>query len=432
MTFILQVLFKRKRAAGFKPALHTLAFLTALLSITATSSAANTLSNTIEKEFETVEKAIEQLVASPELKRANREEADEKLRRFTRQYPMVRRILRTNAEGVTINDITAGVWESGASRSIAHQNWFITIKESKSAYFSSTTDDSGTRLLFWAWPYSSTSDPQSFSGAIAVHIDLAVVFALLGESQPFQINYDHSPLYRHDWQGTEQSISIPLEIKGSEEISLEIISTGDEKETVPAPQNDEVDPTVTPIDTAQKDQSEAALDTSAEKGRSASQRNVDSMFPVIIIVLMIIILLLFGAGKKQNPANRSRRKTSVTRDRSSVSQSEKKGNSLFSLSQAGKSSFPPSLSEVQLSDKERQDVKESSQEQAVVIYKKAYEEMANWVVQEFERLEKKVDGLNVQIETLTQKLNQQDVGVKKSCSEKLSDESQSDDSRAQR
>jgi len=140
---------------------------------------------------------------------------------FMREHSAVKRILRTNNGGFTVNDISADS-PPAPPRSLANQRWLQALTLSKTPYYSFDVDSQGAISLFYAWPLLSGQDRSHFSGAFAAKIDLTTHIALIEDIDPFQIAYNGNAFFQHEWDEVDYNEE-PLEIKGTENLTIRTV-----------------------------------------------------------------------------------------------------------------------------------------------------------------------------------------------------------------
>ncbi|MDR0331616.1 MAG: hypothetical protein LBH93_07915, partial [Chitinispirillales bacterium] len=195
--------------------------VTVLILFAAALASAATLSpkQRVEREFRQLETALarcmyEEVLTSPEIEFMNRALYD-----FMRDNPAVTRILRANAGGFTVNDISASSPLSAPPRNISSQRWFQHITQGKTPYYSMDIDADGQIVLFYAWPLSANTDKEAFTGAFAAYIDFTSQVALIDDAPPFRIMYQGKPVFEHDWDDIDYAEE-PLTVKGARDLAI--------------------------------------------------------------------------------------------------------------------------------------------------------------------------------------------------------------------
>jgi hypothetical protein len=143
------------------------------------------------------------------------------LYRFMRDNPGVVRILRTNANGLAVNDVSAASPQSAPVRNVSAQRWHQYVAQNKTPYYGIDYDDnSGEVMLFYAWPLMTGPDKSRFSGTFAAMIDISAQIALIDEPMaPFQIAYRGRAFFQHEWEDVDYNEE-PLEVSGSKELTI--------------------------------------------------------------------------------------------------------------------------------------------------------------------------------------------------------------------
>jgi hypothetical protein len=174
----------------------------------------------IEREFRMLETALarciyEDVISSPDIELMNRALYD-----FMRDNPGVTRILRVNAGGFTVNDVSAESPRSAPPRSVSGQRWFQHISQGKAPYYSMEPASDGQITLFYAWPMTASSGLETtVTGGFAAYIDLIAQVALIDDAPPFRILYAGKTIFEHDWDGLEYDEE-PLPVRGVRDVMI--------------------------------------------------------------------------------------------------------------------------------------------------------------------------------------------------------------------
>ncbi len=177
----------------------------------------------IEREFRLLETALarcmyEEVIPSPDIEFMNRA-----LFEFMRDNPGVTRILRANAGGFTVNDVTAESPRSAPPRSVSGQRWFQHISQGKAPYYSMETAPDGQITLFYAWPLTvNTGSVTAVTGGFAATIDLISQIALIDDAPPFRIIYAGKTIFEHEWEDLDYDEE-PLPVKGAKDITIQTL-----------------------------------------------------------------------------------------------------------------------------------------------------------------------------------------------------------------
>ncbi|MCL2689681.1 MAG: hypothetical protein FWE57_07535 [Chitinispirillia bacterium] len=172
----------------------------------------------ILREFQLLEAQINTLIQSSVLGAPNLDAANRAIDEFMREHSAVKRVLRTNSGGFTVNDITADS-PPAPPRSLAGQRWLQALTISRAPYYSSSTDSSGAVSLFYAWPLLTGPDRSHFSGAAAARIDLTTHIALIEDIAPFQLAHNGAAFFQHEWDEADYN-ETPLAVKGVENLTI--------------------------------------------------------------------------------------------------------------------------------------------------------------------------------------------------------------------
>jgi hypothetical protein len=177
----------------------------------------------IEREFRLLETALarcmyEEVIPSPDMEFMNRA-----LFEFMRDNPGVTRILRVNAGGFTVNDVTAESPRSAPPRSVSGQRWFQHISQGKAPYYSMEVTPDGQITLFYAWPLTINSGLEmTVTGGFAASIDLVSQIALIDDAPPFRILHAGKAIFEHDWEGLDYEEE-PLPVKGVKDMTIQTL-----------------------------------------------------------------------------------------------------------------------------------------------------------------------------------------------------------------
>lgn len=251
----------------------------------------------ILREFEQLEAQINTLMQSTVLGAPNLDAANRAIDEFMREHSAVKRILRTNSGGFTVNDLSADS-PPAPSRSLANQRWLQALTVSRAPYYSSDTSSGGAVSLFYAWPLLTGPDRSHFSGAAAARIDLTTHIALIEDTAPFQLAHNGAAFFQHDWDEVDYNEE-PLAIKGVENLTIRTVkpivtrqaarrqadSAAASSSVSSAPQNIEAQPLP----------AAAAVDLSdnnkVKKSKSSSVL-LKSIFQIFIILLILAIVIM--------------------------------------------------------------------------------------------------------------------------------------------
>jgi flagellar basal body-associated protein FliL len=174
----------------------------------------------VEREFRQLETALascmyEEVLPSPEIEFMNRALYD-----FMRDNPGVTRILRVNAGGYTVNDVSAESPRSAPPRSVTSQRWFQHVSQGKTPYYSMDVDSEGQIVLFYGWPLTASNGGEAaFTGAYAAMIDFAAQVALIDGAPPFRVAYQGRVVFEHEWDDLDYDEE-PLAVKGGRDLTI--------------------------------------------------------------------------------------------------------------------------------------------------------------------------------------------------------------------
>jgi len=176
----------------------------------------------IEREFRMLETALarcmyEEVIPSPDIELMNRA-----LYEFMRDNPGITRIMRVNAGGFTVNDMTPESPRSAPPRSVSGQRWFQHISQGKAPYYSMEVTPDGTITLFYAWPMTTAGAglETTVTGGFAASIDLISQIALIDDAPPFRIIYGGKAIFEHDWDDLDYDTE-PLPVRGARDVMIQ-------------------------------------------------------------------------------------------------------------------------------------------------------------------------------------------------------------------
>jgi hypothetical protein len=202
----------------------TVFMITAAICVAAVAAGANPVispKQRVEREFRQLETALascvyEEVLPSPEIEFMNRALYD-----FMRDNPGVTRILRVNAGGYTVNDVSAGSPRSAPARSVASQRWYQHVSQGKTPYYSMDVDSEGQIVFFYGWPLtaSAAGAEVSLTGAYAAMIDFSAQVALIDGAPPFRVAYQGRVVFEHEWDDLDYDEE-PLAVRGARDLTI--------------------------------------------------------------------------------------------------------------------------------------------------------------------------------------------------------------------
>jgi len=256
----------------------------------------------IEQEFRQLETNLTRYVHSTVLNAPNLDSMNRALDGFMRENAGVKRILRTNAGGFTVNDVSSGQPHSAPSRNVSSQRWLQTLTQSKSPYYSSSVDSAGALTLFYAWPIMSGPDKSHFSGAFAARIDFTTVVALIENIAPFQLALGGRAFLQHEWDGVDYNEE-PLGVRGAQDITIRTVkplATRQTPRNSPSPSVPVVvvseagavtlsaeDPALTP---AAEAQSGGAAGKNTDVLLKSSVQLIMALIVMVVAVMLVIVI----------------------------------------------------------------------------------------------------------------------------------------------
>jgi hypothetical protein len=271
--------------------------LASAVTVAAAPAAPISAKQRIEREFRLLETALarciyEDVISSPDIELMNRALYD-----FMRDNPGVTRILRVNAGGFTVNDVSAESPRSAPPRSVSGQRWFQHISQGKAPYYSMEAAPDGQITLFYAWPMTASSGLETtVTGGFAAYIDLISQVALIDDAPPFRILYAGKTIFEHDWDGLEYDEE-PLPIRGVRDVTINTLkpmSTRLDQRTAPQASKaksgvaQSTSKRLSDTDGADDDEDAAAPPEKQKKEKSGG----GYMTKILIALLLLIVIML--------------------------------------------------------------------------------------------------------------------------------------------
>jgi len=247
----------------------------------------------VEREFRQLETVINRYVQNEVLKAPDLDQMTRKMHYFMLEHPGVARMLRVNAGGHSVCDVSAGSPVSAPSRNISAQKWFQHISQTKRPYYSMDAGSaSGAISLFYAWPLLTGPENNVLSGAFAALIDFTAHAALIENAQPFQIVFNDKPFFQHDWDEFDY-IEEPLQVRGTSGMTIRtakpiptrldpIAQSGQAKQKVNAEESANTDNDTLPA-------SDDKPEDNADKQRALF--NIISKVAIGLLALVVLLLL---------------------------------------------------------------------------------------------------------------------------------------------
>ena len=284
-------------------------FITTLLTmpqnINAQQQSARDPGKRILQEFQKLEAQLGAHIHSAVLGAPNIDAMNRSIDEFMLENPAVKRVLRTNNGGFTVNDISSDS-PLAPPRSLANQKWLQIITLSKAPYYSFDADSEGAISLFYAWPLLSGSDKSHFSGAFAAKIDLTTHIALIEEIAPFQLAYNGSAFFQHEWDEAEYNEE-PLEIKGTENITIRTVKQIPVRQAIRKSDPPDSAALSSSIESAVKeivpqplsadavafsDNSSGNNNVKKSKNNAAPLKSMFQLFTVLLILVVVVMIIV--------------------------------------------------------------------------------------------------------------------------------------------
>jgi len=395
----------------------TIMLAAALTAASAAPAAPIPAKQRIEREFRMLETSIarcmyEEVLPSPDIEFMNRA-----LYEFLRDNPGVTRILRVNAGGFTVSDVTPESPRSAPPRSVSGQRWFQHISQGKAPYYSMDVTPDGQFLLFYAWPLTASSGLETaVTGGFAAYIDLVSQVALIDDAPPFRIVYAGKAIFEHEWEGLDYDEE-PLPVKGAKDVMIH----------TPKPMPTRLDPRAPQTSTKTKsgstasdakrrsdtidddDEEEVAVTTPGKKKAAAVSGYMNKA--LFVLLLLIAILLFYSIFSEK--INRSVRAWNDTR-----SMKAQRGTaSIQAIPETPPQPLPPPTAAMQALPPQPAPPPQPMLPPQPIITKvitndnaekveKLYKEQQKNIAKMAELIRKKIDVMENRIETLTKRLEE--------------------------
>ncbi len=367
----------------------------------------------IEQQFNDLDHAIERLTTSPLLNSSQRSTVEELMFQFMRDNRAVSRVIITNPSGITTFDLRAEDKNASAGRNMANQNWFKSLAQSAQNYYT-TIELDGRTHLFWGRPLPTIGD---FEGAIAVQIDMDILFALMQTATNFQININSRPFFKDfDWSTPTDFLEIPLNIKGIDNISVitsktpqttnkpltQTISyeteTKPKEATPPVEIADERSDEIIAVQVPKEISDNQPTTATHEKSEAQSQNNT---LPMALFAMLLLSALLIW--QRRNISKKGRFYISEPQKPQMPKEYmiSKGAGSSIRRSEEPRSEEQEMLEKPNTNGSDGSDQKDSDIH--LEIYRKLHGEMTAWITHEFRRIEKRVEAMSEKIEQLEKK-----------------------------
>jgi flagellar biogenesis protein FliO len=366
----------------------------------------------IEREFRQLETAIarciyEDVLPSPEIELMNRA-----LYEFMLENPGVTRLLRVNAGGFTINDVSSESARSAPPRSVSGQRWFQHITQGKTPYYSMDIAPDGAITLFYAWPLTAAASglETTVTGGFAASIDLVSQIALIEDAPPFRILYAGKAVFEHDWDGLDYEED-PLPVKGVKDMTVQTLKPFPTRSGPRAPQASAASDTkagaasdaskrLSGADTDEEG-TEAGAPAPGKKGVKTDGWHINK----ILTALLILIALMLAYSMLGDKITRSVRAWNDTRYMKAIGRETAASAPTVPDGQPQspqQPTLPPQPVITKIVSTERAEKTE-----------KMYKEQQKTIAKMAELIRKKIDTMEGRIETLAKKVEELEKGLKK-------------------
>jgi len=298
-----------------KTIITTMIIAAAATAVVAAPAAPIPAKQRIEREFRLLETAIarciyEDVIPAPDMDMMNRA-----LYEFMRDNPGVTRMLRVNAGGFTVNDVTPESPKSAPPRSVSGQRWFQHISQGKAPYYSMDVAPDGQLMLFYAWPLAANPGADAeVTGGFAAYIDLVSQVALIDDAPPFRIVYSGKAVFEHDWDGLDY-YEEPLPVRGAKDVLIQT------QKPIPTRLDPRAPPSGTggAASTAKRssyEQDDDGVDEAATERAAPGRKKADAVggyMNKMLFALLLLIALMLGYSMFGDKISRSVRAWNDTR-----------------------------------------------------------------------------------------------------------------------
>jgi len=358
----------------------------------------------IEREFRLLETSIarcmyEEVIPSPDIEFMNRA-----LYEFMRDNPGVTRLLRVNAGGFTVNDVTPESPRSAPPRSVSGQRWFQHISQGKAPYYSMDIAPDGQITLFYAWPLTVSSDMETtVTGGFAASIDLVSQVALIDDAPPFRIVYAGKAIFEHEWDGLDYDEE-PLPVKGVKDVMIQTLKPMPTRLDARAPQQTSKTKSGN-ASSASKRSSSSDADDEDEYEAAPGKKKADAVngyMNKLLFALLLLIAIMLAYSMLGDKISRAVKAWNDTRSMKALRETS---SSVPAVSDTP----PPSPQQPQTSPPQpilppQPIVTKIVSSERAEKAEKMYKEQQKTIAKMAELIRKKIDVMENKIETLTQKV----------------------------
>lgn len=170
--------------------------------------------------FNSLRGSFSRLAGSSQLKSTRLKDAEMLFIATMKKNRVYYKLLRINSEGKVISEATRGKKVTRPMRDISSQRWFGKARDKREEYYSLIKDkERGRYYLLWCRPVIKDNH---FVGAIAAEIDLWDSFHEYSNRvyYPFLIKLKNRGLFSHKWRNSFTYEKRPLQIPGTDDISV--------------------------------------------------------------------------------------------------------------------------------------------------------------------------------------------------------------------
>jgi len=213
-----------------------------------------------------------------------------------KKIPSIATLVRINSNGKVINEISSENIDF-KMRDVSDQRWFLHARNTRTSYFGTTRDSSGTTLFFWAWPI--IANDSVFNGVITAKIKPSGILAMakVDPETPIGLFLNSQVVYKQNYAviGTFTSDTVPLS-----SISNIIIQTENHDSALTISDTEDASDTMKQSET----ESDSVLRSSESTSSAPVVYKSDFLEPApqkrhapvtIMVTLLLSLLFLFAA-----------------------------------------------------------------------------------------------------------------------------------------
>ncbi|MDG5816427.1 cache domain-containing protein [Chitinispirillales bacterium ANBcel5] len=272
--------------------LFLLTVLTFLMTLPRTAS--SDIKSDMEEHFSSLEVILNSIAEMPQTRATNLRNVDQHFISLLREHPSINSILRTNSNGVLINQVIRGRSPIRATRNVSGQRWYRTVSNSDETYFGYTRER-GRYFLFWA---KQLFNPAGrYVGTVVVKYDLEESLRDFASEtdDPFVVSISDDVIFSHNWDANENISEQKLNVPGIDDLVLKATHKTDVAQEEQVSAND----LAAAVDEEEATTEETAVAEENEEGRS--------ILPIFLFIFAGIGLVGTVVGVKINIAKKNER-----------------------------------------------------------------------------------------------------------------------------